>query len=127
MLVVLAGAMVTMLVTRSNVDATILRTPGQLYQETKNGSVTNLYNISLINKTTESVPLTLKVLEPAGGTISMVGNELTLPEQGKTEGVFFVEIPKENLEGVSSKIRIGVFAGEELVTEEKTKFLAPAR
>ncbi len=125
-LLILASALVTMLVIRDNIDATILRTPGQMYQKTDHGTVTNLYNISLINKTQHEMPLTLKVISPEGGKIKMVGSELVLPGQGKTEGVFFIEIPQSVLKSINSKIKIGVYSGDELLIEEKTKFLAPS-
>jgi cytochrome c oxidase accessory protein FixG len=127
-LVVLLGVLVTLLATRANVEATVLRTPGQLFQKTDHGTITNLYNISVINKTNRPYPITLQVLEPAGGKISLVGSDgLRLPAQGITEGVFFAELPKTALHLTSNKIRIGVFSQGKLITEEKTKFLAPAR
>ncbi|WP_207432019.1 cytochrome c oxidase accessory protein CcoG [Sabulibacter ruber] len=123
-LVVLIGAFATLLITRSNIDATILRTPGMLYQQTDKGTVTNLYNITLINKTDEELPVTLKLLSNKG-TIKVVRNELVLPKQGLTEGVFFAEIPKSDLKTASSQIEIGVYSGDKLIATETTKFLGP--
>jgi cytochrome c oxidase accessory protein FixG len=124
-LLVLAGILTTLILTRSNVEATVLRTPGQMFQRTPKGTLTNLYNISVINKTNTGMSITLKVLEPAGGTVTMVGNPLALPAQGKADGVFFAELPANVLTKTSNKIRIGVYNGGKLITEEKTKFLAP--
>ncbi|GAA4302937.1 cytochrome c oxidase accessory protein CcoG [Nibribacter koreensis] len=124
-LVLLMTAFGTLLATRSNVDATILRTPGMLYQKTDNGGISNLYNITVINKTDVQMPITLKLISPKG-TIKVIRNELVLPKQGLAEGVFFAEIPKNSLESASSEITIGVYSGEELLTTETTKFLGPA-
>ncbi|MDB5236469.1 MAG: cytochrome oxidase [Hymenobacter sp.] len=127
-LVVLLAGLTFLLVSRSNVEATVLRTPGQLFQKTTHGTITNLYNISVINKTNRPYPITLRVLEPAGGTIALVGNDgLKLPAQGITEGVFFAELPKSALHTTNQKIRIGVFCGGQLIAETKTKFLGPAQ
>jgi len=127
-LVLLVAGLTFLLVSRSNVEATVLRTPGQLFQKTTHGTITNLYNISVINKTNRPYPITLRVLEPAGGTIALVGNAgLKLPAQGITEGVFFAELPKAALHTTNQKIRIGVFSGSQLITETKTKFLGPAQ
>ncbi|GAB2949954.1 cytochrome c oxidase accessory protein CcoG [Hymenobacter coalescens] len=126
-LLLLVGVMAGLLLTRSNVEATVLRTPGQLFQKTERGSITNLYNISVINKTNRAMPLELRVLEPADGSVKVVGQSgLKLPAQGMTEAVFFAELPKSALTKTSSKIRIGVYSGGQLITEEQTKFLAPA-
>ncbi|RAK67001.1 cytochrome c oxidase accessory protein CcoG [Hymenobacter edaphi] len=125
-LLVLVAAMVALLVTRANVEATVLRTPGQLYQKTARGTVTNLYNVSVINKTNRAMPLELRVLEPAGGTVQLVGQSgLRLPAQGMVEGVFFAELPRTTLLRTSNKIRVGVYSGGRLITEANTKFLAP--
>ncbi|QIX62305.1 cytochrome c oxidase accessory protein CcoG [Hymenobacter lutimineralis] len=125
-LVVLLSVLTFLLVSRSNVQATVLRTPGQLFQKTERGTISNLYNISVINKTNRPYPITLRVLEPAGGTIALVGKDgLTLPAQGLTEGVFFAELPKSALHATNQEIRIGVFSGGQLITETDTKFLGP--
>jgi cytochrome c oxidase accessory protein FixG len=124
LLVVLVG----LLASRANVAATVLRTPGQLFQKTDHGTITNLYNISLLNKTNQPYPLTLRVLEPAGGRIALVGTDgLQLPAQGITEGVFFAELPRSALHATNQKIRIGVFSQGQLITETATKFLGPAQ
>ncbi|MCB2406990.1 cytochrome c oxidase accessory protein CcoG [Hymenobacter lucidus] len=124
LLVVLTG----LLVSRANVAATVLRTPGQLFQKTDHGTITNLYNISVINKTNHAYPLTLRVLEPAQGTIALVGTaSLTLPAQGMTEGVFFAELPRRALRRTNQKIRIGLYSGHELIAETSTKFLGPVQ
>jgi cytochrome c oxidase accessory protein FixG len=117
-----------LLMSRSNVQATVLRTPGQLFQKTDHGTITNLYNVSVINKTNQPYPITLKVLEPAGGQISFVGADaLTLPAQGITEGVFFVELPWSARRATNQRLRIGVFSQDQLIAETNTKFLGPGR
>jgi len=124
-LVLLIGGFAAILLTRSNIDATVLRTPGMLYQKKDNNTISNLYNISVINKTTASMPITLKLLEPQQGNIKLVRDNLVLPEQGLAEGVFFAEIPQNALHGVSTEIKIGVYSNGKLIATEKTKFLGP--
>ncbi|HEY4650916.1 MAG TPA: cytochrome c oxidase accessory protein CcoG [Pontibacter sp.] len=124
-LVILMTALTALLLTRDEAEATILRTPGQLYQKTEQGHIKNLYNISVINKTNHDIPLTLKLIGKEG-TIEVVGSKLILPAQGIAEGVFFTEIAKEHLTGMNSKIEIGVYHGDELITTTETKFLGPA-
>ncbi|MBD2715951.1 cytochrome c oxidase accessory protein CcoG [Microvirga sp. STR05] len=127
-LVVLMVALAGLLLSRDNVAATVLRTPGQLFQKTDRGTITNLYNISVINKTNHPYPVTLRVLEPAQGRISLVGTSgLTLPAQGIVEGVFFAELPRTALRRTNQEIRIGVFSGKQLITETSTKFLGPVQ
>jgi cytochrome c oxidase accessory protein FixG len=126
-LVILIGILVTLLATRNNVDATILRTPGMLFQKSDKGNIVNLYNISVINKTNEAMPITLKLMEPAQGNIQVVKNNLVLPKQGIIEGVFLAEIPPKFLSGINSEIKVGVYSKGELIAVEKTKFMGPAK
>lgn len=125
LLVVLIGAFVTLLATRDDIQASVLRSQGQLYQETKTGGYSNIYNIDIINKTTEELPVTLKLDGKPGG-LQLIGQELVVPPQGAVKGVFMIELKTEDLEGMSTPIKIGVYNQEgELLTEEKTKFLGP--
>lgn len=125
-LLVLITGLTALLITRPNVAATVLRTPGQLFQKTTHGTITNLYNVSVINKTNTAQPIELRVLEPADGRVTLVGQpHLLLPAQGIVEGVFFAEIPRKELPKMSNPIRIGIYSGGKLLTEAKTKFLAP--
>ena len=127
-LVVLVAVLTGLLVSRANVQATVLRTPGQLFQKTSHGTITNLYNISVVNKTNHSYPLTLRVLEPAQGQLSLVGtSELQLPAQGIAEGVFFAELPHTALHRTNQPLRIGLFSNGQLVAETSTKFLGPVQ
>ncbi|MBJ6111615.1 cytochrome c oxidase accessory protein CcoG [Hymenobacter sp. BT523] len=124
LLLVLTG----LLVSRSNVAATVLRTPGQLFQKTSHGTITNLYNISVINKTNRPYPITLRILEPAQGQVSLVGTaSLTLPAQGIAEGVFFAELPRAALHRTNQPLRIGLFSNGKMIAETSTKFLGPAQ
>ncbi|MGV3641748.1 MAG: cytochrome c oxidase accessory protein CcoG [Adhaeribacter sp.] len=123
-LLLLLGGCGALLATRSNVETTILRTPGMLYQKKGADQISNLYNISVINKTTRAMPITLKLVEPQG-TIRVVKNILVLPGQGKAEGVFFADIDRQRLQGTSTEVTIGIYAGDKLLSTEKTKFLGP--
>ena len=95
-LVALIGFLIVLLATRKDVDTTILRTPGMLFQKQENNMISNLYNIRLINKTRKNMPVTLK-LESEDGTIKMIGKNLTLLKESKTESEFFILLPKDKI------------------------------
>ena len=124
-LVLLAGLLSSLLVLRTDIDATIRRTPGQLYKVTDKGSISNLYNITIINKTFEEKNISIKLLYP-NGNIRLVGVDSTIAGQGILKTVFFIDIPKKELKGkINSKVRVGIFSKGELLVSEKTKFFAP--
>ncbi|MCB9185186.1 MAG: cytochrome c oxidase accessory protein CcoG [Flavobacteriales bacterium] len=122
---ILLVVMVGLIVTRSDIGATVLRTPGMLYQEGENNTITNLYNFKVINKTAEDMPLDLRV-ENGFGTIRMVGDAVTLKAQGTTEGVMFVEVPKDQVKDRKTKVVVGIYSGDKLLKKVKTNFIGPA-
>jgi len=123
-LVILIGLMSFMLFKRVDVETTILRAPGMLYQEQPDGRISNLYNIKLLNKTSEELPVKLQLLSH-DGEIVVIGEELLLEEQSMGETVFFVYLEKEQLTGSEEKIRIGIYANDKLIEEINSTFLSP--
>lgn len=125
-LVFLVGLLVYLMATRTDVEATVLRVPGMLYQEQENNRISNLYNIQFVNKTFEEVKLDLKTEGVDGASIKKVGEgDLVIPANGTTQGVFFLEIPKESIEKAKTKVTIQLYNGDELIDEIKTNFLGP--
>src|SRR5690606_35855008 len=92
-LVVLVGVMVALLATRTSVELNILRTPGMLYQTNDDGSISNLYNYKVINKTNNDMTLNF-IPTDEGFSIGMVGENPTLTGQSTAEGAFFLSAPK---------------------------------
>jgi cytochrome c oxidase accessory protein FixG len=124
-LTILVGVLVFLLVTRTDVDTTILRTQGQLYQEQENNQISNLYNFKIINKTRKEIPITLK-LENIDGIIEIVGNKVVVaPPEGLTEGTLFVKLDKSQVKERKNKLLIGVYSGDKKIETVKTNFLGP--
>lgn len=124
-LVVLLGILVSLLYMRSDFETTILRTPGMMYQERPDGTITNLYQVKMVNKTNVDFPVTFKLLAPEGN-LEMVGDGIHLQKQGIGEGAFFIAIQPENLAKMSIKVEIGVYSEGKLIETVETKFLGPA-
>ena len=125
LLVVFVSAL---LITRTQVETTILRTPGMMYQDQGEGKISNLYNIKIINKTNNAFTLDLKLLDrDLQGEIKLVGNELLIEKQGSIEQAMFVILEKDKLEKLKTPIDIGVYDGERLVETVTTNFMGPAK
>ncbi|MBC6410145.1 MAG: cytochrome c oxidase accessory protein CcoG [Ekhidna sp.] len=122
----LVGVLITLLLIRTDFETTIVRTPGMLFQKRENGDITNLYQLSMINKTNNPIDVRLELIEPEG-QLEMVGSTVSLESQGKGKGAFFVIISPENLTGMNEKIKIGIFSGAEQIETIKTNFLGPAK
>jgi cytochrome c oxidase accessory protein FixG len=124
-LVILLGVLSTLLLLRTDVETTILRTPGMMYQKMDDGRVSNLYQIKMVNKTSNLLNIRFELLSPKG-EIQMVGDPLTVSGQSLAEGAMFVVIDPKSLQKMSSKIKIGVYSGDALLEEVGTKFLGPS-
>ena len=115
----------TLLMTRKDVDATIMRTPGMLFQEVGNDSISNLYNIKIANKTIKAIPLTLR-MEDGQGLIKIIGSTIIpAKKEDESAGNFFVIIPKSALHNRKTKIQIGLYEGINRIDVIKTNFLGP--
>ncbi|MEP4533454.1 MAG: cytochrome c oxidase accessory protein CcoG [Cyclobacteriaceae bacterium] len=121
----LVGVLVVLLLVRSDFETTILRTPGMMYQDRPDGTVTNLYQVKMVNKTNESHPVEFKLIEPKG-KIEMVGDNINLEIQGIGAGAFFIVVNPEDLDGISTNVKVGVYSEGELIETVKTRFLGPA-
>lgn len=126
-LFILLGVFVFLLATRDAVEATVLRTPGMMYQQQPNGAVTNLYNFELINKTFSDVPVELKIENIDSARIQFVGtaNSVLVPREEIYKGAFFIELPKGKIFQNKTNVVIKVIAGGKEIDEIKTSFLAP--
>jgi cytochrome c oxidase accessory protein FixG len=122
---ILTIAMFALIITRADIGATVLRTPGMLYQEGENNTLTNLYNFKVINKTGEAMELDLRVIK-GPGKVKLVGEIVKLEAQGTSEGVLFVEVPKNEVTERKTKVTIGIYNGDELLKKVRTNFIGPA-
>lgn len=125
-LTVLVGVFVTLLVTRNNIETTILRTPGVMYQETKDGRISNLYNIEIINKTNKELNLNLKLKDLSTAQIVPVGdNRIKAAGDFLTKSAFFIYLPAGEIKRNKTEITVLVMEGENVLEEIKTSFLGP--
>ena len=122
-LVVLVGLLVTLLVTRSMFDATVLRVPGQVLQEHTDGTISNLYRIRIVNKSNLPQPYQIR-LKQSGASIQYVGKALdSLKPLVESEETFFISMPKSMITTRKQKIDIEVLSGEELVQTKEVSFI----
>ncbi|ARV15233.1 cytochrome c oxidase accessory protein CcoG [Polaribacter sp. SA4-12] len=125
-LLILIGILIGMLFLRNDVEATILRLPGQLYQHKDNNIISNVYTFKVINKTTKDINDVSYKLLSHKGTIKLVSNhDFIVPKQGLAEGTLFIELNASALKGDKDKLEIGVYSGDKLIETTITNFLGP--
>ena len=125
-LTILVGVLIGMLFLRNDLEANILRLPGQLYEHKKGNIISNVYTFKLVNKTTQDVnDVNFKLLSHKG-VVKLVRNEdFQVAAQDLAEGTLFIEINNAAIKSDKEKIKIGVYSGDKLIETTITAFLAP--
>lgn len=124
-LFILLSTLITLLSIRTDVEATILRTPGMLYQDQPNEQVSNLYNVKIVNKTFKAIPIDVKITEPSGA-VKWVGSGIqTIKPQDIAEGEFFILIDQKLITKTKNKIKIDIYSNGKIVENVTTNFIGP--
>jgi hypothetical protein len=123
-LILLFGFFIYSLFSRPQIETTILRTPGLLFQENKDNTISNVYNIKIVNKTHEYLPLEIRLLSHEG-EIRMAGNKMDVEDQSMFESTFVLFLEPDQLEAEQTRVEFGIFSAGELLETYRTSFLGP--
>jgi len=126
-LVILIGVLTGMLFLRNDVEARVLRLPGQLFEHKENNIISNVFTYKLVNKTTKEIDDVVFKLRKYKGTIKLVSTKdnFNVPAQGIAEGTLFIEINKNDLTGDKNKLMIDVYSHDKLIETTTVNFLGP--
>ncbi|GGX18784.1 cytochrome c oxidase accessory protein CcoG [Aquimarina muelleri] len=125
-LVILTGVLLGMSFLRNDVEANILRLPGQLYEHKEDNIISNVYTYKLVNKTTSTIEdIHFELLSHKGKIELVTHKNFSVPEQGLSEGTLFIEINSAALKGDKDRLKIGVYSKDELIETTTTAFLGP--
>jgi hypothetical protein len=123
---ILTAVLVGMLFLRNDVEANILRLPGQLYERKAENIISNVYTYKLVNKTVDDINEIRFELLSHKGTIKLVSHDtFNIAQQGLAEGTLFIEINASALTGDKDRLEIGVYSGDDLIETTTTAFLGP--
>ncbi len=122
---VILGLLVGLLFSRTDVEATVLRVPNTTYQKIDKETISNIYNVTLINKTGETLPVEMKIIS-GNATLESIGENVINLEVGKQlHREILVKMKKKDLTGPKTPITIGIFANGEMVDEVEVNFSGP--
>ena len=129
-LTILVTLLTYFVLTRKEVDFTVLRTPGMTYQQQDETHVSNMYNFEVINKTFDNQHVEVRIISPEGATLIMVDRDksfIELKEDDIIKGSFFIirsqsDIKKNNTEAV-----IELLCNGKKIKDIKTNFVGPVR
>jgi cytochrome c oxidase accessory protein FixG len=126
LLIGLLGILSFTLATRADVESTILKVSGTLYQRTPDGFITNLYNVEFLNKTFDPIELEARVESPSSAVLQRAdGSDIKVPAEGMIKGVFFIKIQESELTSARTVVKIGIYRSGKLVETITAKFIGP--
>ncbi len=120
---------------RSEVNVTLLRLPGTLYQTEQDGGVSNIYQFKILNKTLDScsvrftvegVPLEISISGP-----TQHDGQVSVPANGLVQGLLILKIKRESIHSMNTPLSAKVWLkhshadNEKMIKEIKTNFLGP--
>ncbi|MCF6331679.1 MAG: cytochrome c oxidase accessory protein CcoG [Draconibacterium sp.] len=123
-LLILFSFFIYTLISRPVIETTILRTPGLLFQENADNTISNVYNIKIVNKTHEKIPLQIRLISQKG-EIKMAGNKMEILDQSMFESTFILFIPKKQVKSDKTEVEFGIYSNNELIETYKTTFVGP--
>lgn len=125
-LVILTGVLIGMMFLRNDLEANILRLPGQLYEHKEGNIISNVYTYKLLNKTTKAVENVHFELISPKGEIKLVRHEnFDVEPEALAEGTLFIEINASAISGNKNNLKIGVYSNDKLIETTTARFLAP--
>jgi cytochrome c oxidase accessory protein FixG len=110
---------------RTPIDTTIIRLSGTMYQQIDSVTVSNIYNVKVINKTHDNKRLSFELLSHKNGELQITGNNSLLIDNGTFESVMIIKLKTSELTGKSTDISLGIYEGKTLLETEKINFIGP--
>jgi hypothetical protein len=118
------GILTTLLITRSDFEAVIFRQRGSTFQVLEDGRVSNIFEISLTNKTRNNYKIKLEMDDP-NGEIKLVVDDAKLKKEGYLKERFIVKMPMTELTNGKKEIRVKVLGNGKVIKTVKAKVIGP--
>lgn len=124
LLVAMLGVLTTLLLTRSDFEASIYRERGTTFLVLEDGRIQNLFEINLTNKTQKDFKISLSI-EGSNGEAVMIAQHPQLKGESYLKEQFIVKIPRSELENGRKVITVNVLGNGKKITTVKTKVVGP--
>ena len=123
-LVGLLGLLTALIMVREDFETTILRTRGTLFQKYDDGRISNIYDITVVNKTNDTIPVDIEILNMEGD-LEVIGDPIHLEPRSSATSKFMIYLNRSDLEGMHTQLELGVFDEGKCVDEIETTFIGP--
>ncbi|WP_238395322.1 cytochrome c oxidase accessory protein CcoG [Mucilaginibacter sp. 14171R-50] len=121
---IMLGVLCYFIFSRGDMDMTVMRSAGTLYQEQPGGYISNIYNAEIINKSNENRVITIRSDDPAV-KVKYIQAPGQVMKGGMVKTMFFVEIPAAHLHMAKTDVKLQLYTGKQLKQTISTTFVGP--
>ncbi|WP_317174295.1 cytochrome c oxidase accessory protein CcoG [Mucilaginibacter pankratovii] len=123
-MVLLIGILSYFIFSRSDIDMTVMRSGGMLYQEQPGNYISNIYNAEIINKSNENKTIIIKATDPAI-KIKYIQAPGAIEKGSSVKVVFFVMVPANTIHSPKTTIKLQLMSAGKVLETESTSFIGP--
>jgi cytochrome c oxidase accessory protein FixG len=109
---------------RSDMDMTVMRGAGMLYQEQPGGYISNIYNAEVINKSNQNKTITIKAEDP-DIKIKYIQAPGIINKGGEIKTIFFVMVPASKISQPKTAIKLQLVSDKQVIQTVSTNFVGP--
>ncbi|MDB5144975.1 MAG: cytochrome c oxidase accessory protein CcoG [Mucilaginibacter sp.] len=109
---------------RSDLNITVMRGAGMLYQEQPGGYISNIYNAEIINKTKTNKLITIKPVDPAV-KVKYIQAPGTISGGTAAKAVFFILVPAGIIHSAKTTISLQLIQNHKVMQTVETAFVGP--
>lgn len=125
-LLLMLGFLGFLLSNRGTMEAKFIKPAGSTYF-VRDGQITNTYNYTFLNKSNKDQLVTIKIMEPAHGTVSLsTTDKILLKKDQMIKGTVNISFPEKEIKLSKQKVKMGVYDQKgELLDTFETYFEGP--
>jgi len=121
---ILVGVLCYFIFSRSDMDLTVMRNAGTIYQERPNGMISNIYTAEIINKTNKPRSIILRSEDPAF-KIEYIQSVKSIAAGESVKAMFFVITPASRIHAVETDVKLQLVSGDKIAQTVSTTFVGP--
>lgn len=115
------------IIRRPDVETTVLRAPGQLFMKQPDGKISNLFTVTLVNKTFHDQDVELKLVN-FNAELKLEGQQsLHILKDGSLNEPFLIIADEELIKKNKNPITIEVYSKGKLIDVVKSTFIGPVK
>jgi cytochrome c oxidase accessory protein FixG len=123
-IVLMTGLLCYFIFSRTDMDITIMRSAGMLYQEQPGKYISNIYNAEVINKSNTIRDFVISASDPSV-KIRYIQAPGKVAAGGSSKMVFFLMIPLSDIHGLKTDVKLNLMLNNKIIKTVSTTFVGP--